>query len=266
MEALPQFRLLIFIGILGLFIALEAAFPARKRLMKRWPRWRTNLSLSALGVVVGFLLSPIVAISVAAFAAAQGWGLFNLISFGPPSLEPWIEGLIAIILLDFAIWAQHVAFHHVPWFWRLHSVHHTDRDLDATSGVRFHPVEIGVSLFWKAAVILMLGPLVIAAVIFEIVLNGMSIYTHSNIALPGRLDRAMRSLFVTPTMHRIHHSVIEPETNSNYGFNLSVWDRLFRTYRHDAAQPLTLGLAEHQSETPARLWDSLRLPFRRSAS
>lgn len=260
METLTSLRLGIFVGILLVFIGLEASFPARKRVMARWPRWRTNLSLSVLGSLVSILMAPVVAVSVAALASAQGWGLFNSVP-----LDPWVEGLVAIILLDLAIWVQHVAFHHVPWLWRLHSVHHTDRDLDATSGVRFHPIEIGISLIWKAVVIIALGPSVIAVILFEIVLNAMAIYTHSNTALPKALDRVLRRLIVTPAMHRIHHSVDEPETNSNYGFNLSIWDRLFRTYRSEAAAPLTLGLSEHQNSTPARLWDSLRLPFRRSA-
>jgi sterol desaturase/sphingolipid hydroxylase (fatty acid hydroxylase superfamily) len=143
----------------------------------------------------------------------------------------------------------------------LHRVHHTDRDLDATSGVRFHPVEIAVSLLWKALVILALGPSVLAVIIFEVVLNATAIFTHSNIALPPRLDRAMRRAVVTPDMHRIHHSVIERETNSNFGFNLSIWDRLFRTYRAQAQGPLTLGLSEHQTDRPAGLLFSLLLPF-----
>jgi sterol desaturase/sphingolipid hydroxylase (fatty acid hydroxylase superfamily) len=145
----------------------------------------------------------------------------------------------------------------------LHSVHHTDRDLDATSGVRFHPVEIGISLFWKAVVITALGPSVLAVIIFEITLNATAIFTHSNIALPEKLDHALRRLIVTPDMHRIHHSVVDPETNSNYGFNLSIWDRIFRTYRNRAEGTLTLGLLEHQTQSPAKLGAMLSLPFRR---
>lgn len=252
-------RLSVFIGVLLFFIGLEAILPARKRVLPRLARWRTNLSLSILGSVVGAIMAPVLALSIAAYASAQGWGLLNQIS-----LNPWVAGTLAVILLDLAIWAQHVAFHHVPWLWRLHSVHHTDRDLDATSGVRFHPVEIGVSLLWKAIVILALGPSVIAVLVFEVVLNATAIFTHSNISLPPRLDRILRYVFVTPDMHRIHHSVIERETNSNYGFNLSLWDRLFRTYRHAANGTLTLGLSEHQTERPARLLPMLLLPFRRS--
>lgn len=237
---------------------LESVVPARVRVLPRLARWRTNLSLSVMGSVVGALMAPVLAVSVAALAAINGWGLLNLID-----LDPWIEGLIAVVLLDFAIWAQHVAFHYVPWLWRLHRVHHTDRDLDATSGVRFHPVEIAVSLLWKAVIILALGPSVMAVIVFEVVLNATAIFTHSNIALPPRVDRVMRRIFVTPDMHRIHHSVIEPETNSNFGFNLSIWDRAFRTYRAKAQGELTLGLSEHQDKRPARLLFSLLLPFAR---
>lgn len=245
-------------GFLLFFIGLEALIPARQRVLPRLGRWGTNLSLSILGSVVGVLMAPLLAVTVAAFAATHSWGLLNQVS-----LDPWIEGLIAVILLDLAIWAQHVAFHHVPWLWRLHSVHHIDRDLDATSGVRFHPVEIAISLLWKAVVILALGPSVLAVIIFEIVLNGTAIFTHSNLSLPRWLDRPLRRVIVTPDMHRIHHSVDEPETNSNYGFNLSIWDHLFRTYRARAQTPLILGLSKHQDETPAQLISSLLLPFRR---
>jgi len=248
----------VFVGILILFIGLEWVFPARQRVLPRLARWRTNLSLSVLGSVVGAIMAPVLAVSIAALATSKDWGLFNLIG-----LDPWIEGLIAVILLDLAVWAQHVAFHYVPWLWRLHAVHHTDRDLDATTGVRFHPVEIGVSLLWKALVILVLGPSIIAVIVFEVLLNGTAIFTHSNTALPERLDHRLRRIIVTPTMHRIHHSTDRPETNSNYGFNLSIWDHLFRTYRAKAKGTLTLGLSEHQTEEPAKLLASLTLPFRR---
>lgn len=240
------------------FMALESVLPARVRVLPRLPRWRTNLSLSVLGSVVGVLMAPVLAVAIAALAASKGWGLFNILA-----LDPWVEGAVAVIVLDFTVWAQHVAFHYVPWLWRLHSVHHADRDLDATSGVRFHPVEIGVSLLWKAVIIMLLGPSVLAVIVFEVVLNAGAIFTHSNIALPARLDRIIRRGFVTPDMHRIHHSVIESETNSNFGFNLSIWDRLFKTYRSDAQDNLTLGLSEHQTDRPARLLFSLMLPFTR---
>lgn len=258
MDDIALIRLGIFVGTLILFMGLESLLPARARVMPRLSRWRTNLSLSVFGSLVGVLMTPVLAVTIAALAASHGWGLLNMIS-----INPWIEGAIAVILLDFAVWAQHVGFHYVPWLWRLHSVHHTDRDLDATSGVRFHPVEIGVSLLWKAFIILALGPSVMAVIVFEVVLNASAIFTHSNTSLPPRIDRMMRRVFVTPDMHRIHHSVIMPETNSNFGFNLSIWDRLFRTYRAEPQGDLTLGLTDHQSDRPSRLLYSLALPFRR---
>ena len=252
-------RLSVFVGVLAVFAGLETLFPARARVLPRARRWATNLSLSALGSLTGALMAPVLAVSVAAGAAQAGWGLFNITDW-----NPWAEGLLAVVLLDLAIWAQHVAFHHVPWLWRLHSVHHADRDLDATSGVRFHPVEIAVSLLWKAVVILALGPAVLAVLAFEIVLNATAIFSHSNLRLPAWLDRALRAVIVTPAMHRVHHSIVEGESKSNYGFNLSIWDRLFRTYRKSARGELVLGLAEHQDARPARLVPSLLLPFKPS--
>ena len=249
-------RLSVFAGALLLFAALETLFPARARVLPRARRWVTNLSLSALGSVVGALMAPVLAVTVAAFAQARGWGLLNVVE-----LHPALAFAIAFVALDFAVWAQHVATHRVPLLWRLHKVHHTDRDLDVTSGVRFHPVEIGVSLLWKALVILALGPSVLAVLVFEVVLNATALFTHSNIALPPRVDRAVRTLFVTPDMHRIHHSVVEYETNANFGFNLSVWDRLFGTYRAEHEGALQLGLLEHQTDAPARLLPSLALPL-----
>ena len=257
MDGTPTYlRFAIFLAVLILFIGLEARFPARNRVMARWARWRTNLSLSVLGSVTGGLASPILAVSVAALAADHQWGAFHQID-----APAWLEILLAVIILDFVIWAQHVTFHYVPALWRLHKVHHTDRDLDATSGVRFHPVEIGVSLIWKALAILALGPAVIAVIIFEIALNASAIFTHANISLPPRIDRVARTFFVTPDMHRVHHSVVERETNTNFGFNLSIWDRLFRTYTPEASGELTLGLSDHQTDRPAQLLASLILPF-----
>ena len=260
MEGAALIRLALFVGVLVLFAGLETLFPARARVLPRARRWLTNLSMSALGSAVGALMAPVLAVSVAAVAASKGWGLFNL-----AALPVWLEFALSLVLLDLAVWAAHVASHRVPMLWRLHSVHHTDRDLDASSGVRFHPGEIAISLLWKAAVIVLLGPSVLAVLVFEIVLNGTAIFTHANIALPGRLDRMVRRVFVTPDMHRIHHSVDLAESQTNYGFCLSVWDRLFRSYSDRAEGELRLGLSEHQTAAPARLWSSLALPFRRGA-
>jgi sterol desaturase/sphingolipid hydroxylase (fatty acid hydroxylase superfamily) len=176
---------------------------------------------------------------------------------------------VAVLVLDLAIWGQHWASHKVPLFWRLHQVHHADRDIDVTTAVRFHPVEIALSMLWKIVVVVPLGAPPLAVFLFEVILNACAMFNHANIALPQWLDRILRLLVVTPDMHRVHHSVLRREHNTNYGFNLSVWDRLFRTY---TAQPegghqgMTIGLPPYQSEAPTRFGWSLWLPFGRQAS
>lgn len=256
-EAVLRFSL--FAGVLICFIALEALFPRRERNLPRTARWLTNLGISVIDGLAVRLLGPLVAIGIAAWAVQNNIGLFNL-----TALPLWLEITLAFILLDFTIYLQHVATHKIPLLWRLHKVHHTDRDLDATSAVRFHPIEIMLSMLYKCALVLLIGPAVLAVLIFEIVLNASAIFNHANLKLPLWLDRALRLLIVTPDMHRVHHSVISSETDSNYGFNLSIWDRLFRTY---TAQPksghdnMTIGLSEYQSTKPANLLWSLVLPF-----
>ncbi|MEQ1652489.1 MAG: sterol desaturase family protein, partial [Hyphomicrobium sp.] len=194
-------------------------------------------------------------------AGTHGIGVLNWIAW--PS---WLETLIAVVVLDFAIWVQHVTTHKVPVLWRLHQVHHADVDIDVTTAIRFHPIEIGLSILWKIVCVLALGASVWAVLLFEILLNACAMFSHANIRLPAALDGVLRVFVVTPDMHRVHHSVLRHEHNSNYGFNLSVWDRLFSTYRaqpekgHDA---MTIGLTPYQSDEPTRLGWSLSLPFRR---
>ena len=188
---------------------------------------------------------------MAALVEKEGWGLLN--NFSPPY---WISVLAAIVALDFAIYLQHVMVHAVPLFWRLHRMHHADLDFDVTTGARFHPVEILLSMGIKLGVVAVLGPPVVAVVIFEVLLNGSSMFNHSNIRLPLWLDRVLRWFVVTPDMHRVHHSVIPRETNSNFGFNLPWWDRLFGTYR---AQPeagheaMTIGISQFREPKYLRL-------------
>jgi sterol desaturase/sphingolipid hydroxylase (fatty acid hydroxylase superfamily) len=200
------------------------------------------------------------ATAAARFAAQHGWGLFNLVEF-----PLWLEIGCAVILLDLAIWAQHVVTHHVPLLWRFHSIHHIDRDFDASSALRFHPVEILFSAFYKLALILILGPATLAVIAFEMLLNASAMFNHANWALPEKLDQVLRLVVVTPDMHRIHHSVIRAEHDRNFGFCLSIWDRLFGTYKampdfgHDA---MTVGLQPWQDDDrPARLGWLLRQPF-----
>lgn len=206
------------------------------------------------------LLGPLIAGGIAAWATHSGWGLLNL--FQAPI---WIEFIIAFICLDFAIWYQHLLFHKFPWLWRLHSVHHADRDLDASSGVRFHPIEIMLSMLYKCVVVLLLGPSVLAVIVFEIILNATAIFNHANLSLPPWLDRILRKVIVTPDMHRVHHSVIPEESRKNYGFNFSFWDRLFQTYQEAPREgqiDMTLGLETAQTNGPQNLLWSLLFPFK----
>lgn len=258
-------RLSAFIGIFAAMALIEIAAPRRELRHSKPRRWLTNLSISGLNALVVRLMAmlavPVAAVAAAEWARIAGWGAFNLLGW-----PFWLEVLIAIIVLDLAIYGQHVLFHKVPALWRLHQVHHADVDFDVSTALRFHPVEIALSMLIKIAVVLALGASAIAVVLFEIILNGCAMFNHANIKLPNGLDRLLRRVLVTPDMHRVHHSVVPTETDSNFGFNLSIWDRLFRTYQ---AQPkaghtgMTIGLAEYQSEEPTRFSWSLVLPFRR---
>ena len=227
----------------------------------RLRRWGANLGLVLLNTALLRLVFPVAAVGLAATAADRGWGLLNQIA-----LPGGVELLLAIVALDLAIWAQHVFFHAVPALWRLHRVHHADLDYDLTTGARFHPLEILLSMLIKFAAILVLGPSVVAVILFEVILNGMAMFNHGNVGLPERLDRRLRWFLVTPDMHRVHHSVAADEANSNFGFNLSWWDRLFGTYRD---QPrgghtgMTLGIdAARDPRRVCGLPGMLLLPFR----
>ncbi len=195
---------------------------------KSW-RWLNNLGLATLNTVILRLLFPAAAVGMAIVATDKGWGFLNVFS-----LPSTVSLILCLVVLDFVVYLQHVLFHAVPILWRVHRVHHADLDYDVTTGSRFHPIEIGLSMFIKFTVILVLGPPVIAVVFFEIILNAMAMFNHGNIRLPLALDRVLRLIVVTPDMHRVHHSVDKRELNSNFGFNLSIWDRLFATY---IAQP-----------------------------
>ena len=263
MEHDTLIRFGIFGALLVLFGIWEALAPRRVRQVARPARWRTNLALVALDSVALRLVAlavPLLAVGAAADAGAMGWGLFNHIA-----LPDWLAFVAALLMLDFAIWAQHLVTHKVPLFWRFHRVHHADRDMDVTTGVRFHPVEIAASMLLKVALVYVLGPSPLAVLVFEVVLNGTSLFNHANLALPGWIDGTLRRVLVTPDMHRIHHSDQRCDHDSNYGFSLSVWDRLFGTYRGSAVmgpEAMTVGL-QWQGDQPQRLGWSLWLPFRR---
>jgi len=253
-------RLTVFIGILCTMMAAETLFPRKTRALPRAHRWSSNLLLIAIDSLFVKLIFPIVAVGVAALAIKNGWGLFNIIH-----LPIWLEVTLSVIILDMMIYWQHVAFHHVPFLWALHKVHHVDRDIDVTTGSRFHPIEIALSLLYKMVIVIILAPAVIAVIIFEIILNGCAMFNHSNVRLPLGFDRILRRFIVTPDMHRVHHSTIVSETNSNYGFSLSLWDRIFGSYTAQPAQghdDMVIGLKEYQHSGTASLIWSLLLPFK----
>jgi len=256
-------RLGVFAGLFALFATLEALAPRRARSQPRSARWFTNLSIVILDTLALRALAialPLLAVGAAVDAGRMGWGLFNALDW-----PLWVEVVMAILILDLAIWAQHLVTHKVPILWRFHRVHHADRDFDVTTALRFHPVEILASMMLKIGLVYLLGPAALAVLLFEIILNGTAMFNHSNLRLPLWLDRAVRLVLVTPDMHRVHHSIHRHEHDSNYGFALSVWDRMFRTYRpmpeagHDK---MTVGL-EWQDERPSRLAWALMLPFRK---
>ncbi|AXI53526.1 hypothetical protein SuNHUV7_07270 (plasmid) [Pseudoseohaeicola sp. NH-UV-7] len=263
MEHEAAIRLGIFLGLFALFATLEALAPRRDRRQPRRTRWITNWGITILNTLTLRALAfglPLLAVGAALDASAQGWGLFNIVGW-----PVWFEVVLAVLIFDFAIWLQHLITHKVPLLWRLHRVHHADVDIDVTTAIRFHPVEIALSMVLKIGLVYLLGPAALAVILFEILLNGTAMFNHANIRLPLWLDAILRKVLVTPDMHRVHHSVHRAEHDTNYGFALSVWDRLFGTY---LAQPaaghtqMQIGL-EWQDDRPSRLGWSLRLPFQR---
>ncbi|WP_350336185.1 sterol desaturase family protein [Coralliovum pocilloporae] len=241
---------------------LELWLPRRVLIASKPRRWITNWLMLAVDGTVLRVVFPAAAVGIAAWASDLGFGLFHWLP-----LPLWVAGIISFLVLDFAVWLWHVISHHVPFLWRFHKVHHTDRDLDVTSAVRFHPGEILLSMVWKSTFILLLGAPVEAVLLFEIILNGGAMFNHANVHLPKTLDNVLRLLIVTPDMHRVHHSVRMTETNSNYGFNLSIWDRWFQTYipEPEGGQTgMTIGLEMHQDDGPTQILWSLLLPFRTS--
>lgn len=257
----PAIRLGFFFAVF-VFVGLWETVALRRTLAtSKAMRWASNLGLVVLNTLLLRLVFPLAAAGIAAFGVANGWGLLN--HFQVPF---WMAVPIGVIAMDFVIWLQHVMVHAVPALWRLHRVHHADLDCDVTTGARFHPIEIALSMLIKFATISVLGPPVLAVVIFEVLLNATAVFNHGNVRLPAGIDRVLRWFLVTPDMHRVHHSVEDDETNSNFGFNLPWWDRLFGTYR---AQPraghpmMTIGIHGHRDPREvARLDGMLMLPFR----
>ncbi len=256
-EAVLRFG--IFFGILGVMAIWEVLAPRRKLTMPKGERWFNNLGIIFLDTLMVRLLMPAAAIKTAMAAQESGWGLLN--QFDIPYGISIIAGVLA---LDLVIYLQHLMFHAVPLSWRLHMVHHADLDIDTTTGLRFHPIEILISLGIKMGAVAVIGPPVTAVLIFEIILNGTAMFNHGNVRIPGKIDKILRLLVVTPDMHRVHHSVTIRETNSNFGFNFPWWDRIFGTYR---AQPaaghhgMTIGLSQFRDRKALTLTRLLILPF-----
>jgi sterol desaturase/sphingolipid hydroxylase (fatty acid hydroxylase superfamily) len=258
----------VFAVVFIVMAVVEFAWPKRKLIASKGRRWFTNIGISVTAGLLIRLMTmavvPIAAVTAAFYAEDHEYGLLNQVSW-----PAWVKVVVSLVLLDLAIWAQHLASHKIPVLWRLHKVHHADRDIDVTTAVRFHPIEIGLSMLWKIVVVLLLGAPPLAVFLFEVILNACAMFNHANVALPRWADAILRLVVVTPDMHRVHHSVLRREHDSNYGFNLSLWDRLFRTY---TAQPkgghqgMTIGLTSYQSAEPSKLGWSLILPFRRSPS
>ena len=259
----PAIRLSVFLGIFAVMALWEVAAPRRERRFTRLKRWPNNIGIVVVNTLVLRLAFPVAAVGMATVAEAGGWGLLN--SHAPPA---WLAVVIAVVLLDLAIYLQHVMVHAVPAFWRLHRMHHADLDFDVTTGARFHPIEILLSMTIKLLVVAALGAPPVAVLIFEVMLNASSMFNHGNVRIPEGLDRVLRWLVVTPDMHRVHHSALRRETNSNFGFSLPWWDRLFGTYRaqpaagHDA---MTIGIEQFREPGDLRLDRMLVQPFKGDA-
>ena len=256
----PTVRLTAFAVVLAAMVIWEVLAPRRSRPLARRRRWPANLGIVVLNSIIIRLLFPAAAVGVALTAETQGWGLLH--RYDVPS---WVAVVAGVVVLDLAIYLQHVMFHAVPALWRLHRMHHADLDIDVTTGARFHPVEIVISMLIKFAVIAALGVPPVAVVFFEVLLNATSMFNHSNVRIPPALEPALRWLVVTPDMHRVHHSIERDETNSNFGFNLSIWDRLFGTYRAQPRaghQAMTIGIPDFRDAAECNsITGMLAIPF-----
>lgn len=255
-----EIRMAFFLGVLVIMAIWEFITPKRRREIPRLIRWTNNIGIVMLDALVVRLTFPILAVSLAFLAQEKGWGLFNI--FEAP---PMLSLIVSFLALDLIIYLQHVAFHYVPWLWHLHRMHHTDTEIDVSTGLRFHPLEIIISMIIKCSAVIMLGAPPISILIFEVALNVTAMFSHSNIHIAGAIDRVLRLFFVTPDMHRVHHSVHMKETNSNFGFNLPWWDRIFGTYiaqPKDGHKGMDIGLNIFRNKREAWIDRLLTQPFR----
>jgi sterol desaturase/sphingolipid hydroxylase (fatty acid hydroxylase superfamily) len=263
-EQESSIRLGFFLGVLTVMIGWELAAPARPYTVPKAIRWTNNLGLTAFNTLLLRLIFPVAAVGVAVFASSKGWGILNNVQLPFP-----VAVALSVIALDFVVYLQHVLVHIIPPLWRIHRVHHADLDYDVTTGSRFHPLEIILSMLIKFLFILALGAPAVAVVLFEVILNATSMFNHGNVRLPLAIDRILRVFIVTPDMHRVHHSIDVRETNSNFGFNLSVWDRLFGTYidqPSDGHDRMTIGIPDFRNPRQvSRLPGMLTLPFKEAS-
>lgn len=260
----PLIRMGFFLGILLAMTVWEVAAPRRRREIPRLLRWSSNLGIVVIDTLLVRLTFPIVAVGLALLAQERGWGLFNILD-----VPVWVALIVSVLALDLAIYLQHVMFHAVPALWRLHRMHHADLEFDVTTGLRFHPVEILLSMGIKLAVVAALGPPAVAVLVFEVLLNATAMFNHSNIRIPPAADRLLRLIVVTPDMHRVHHSIHPSETNSNFGFNMPWWDRLLGTYRaqpREGHEAMTVGIEQFRTRRDLWLDRMLIQPLRGSAS
>ncbi|MAZ83452.1 MAG: fatty acid hydroxylase [Hoeflea sp.] len=265
-ESEPLLRLAAF-GVIFLVMAITELLAPRLERPElagayKSRRWITNIAIVLISSLALRLVFPLAAVGTAIWAQSHGYGLFPLLG-----LPVWVSGILAFIILDFAVWLEHLVSHKWPLLWRIHRMHHADTGVDLTTALRFHPLEIVLSMVWKAAVVVAMGAPAAAVLVFEIVLNGAAMFNHANIRLPKPVDRILRRLIVTPDMHRIHHSTDRRETDSNYGFNLSIWDRMFATYTRDPRRgdtDIEIGLSEWRGREASQLGWSLALPFHNS--
>ena len=254
-------RAALFLVVIGTMMAWEMAAPRRTLVCKRGSRWATNLAQFLVNIILVRLAVPVAAVGTALYAQGQGLGILRVAGFPAP-----IQGLLAVVILDFTIYLQHRLFHRLPWLWRLHRVHHMDMDLDATTAIRFHPFEIILSMLVKMGAVLVIGAPVAAVIIYEIILNGAALFNHGNVRLAPGLDSRLRRIIVTPDMHRVHHSVLREETDSNYGNFLSCWDRLCRSYREQPRaghRDMVIGLPGFRDARSQELVSLLISPFHR---
>jgi sterol desaturase/sphingolipid hydroxylase (fatty acid hydroxylase superfamily) len=260
----PFFRAGAFLLVLTAMMAWEIVAKRRPQVVSRSQRWPGNVLLVIIDTAIVRLVFPLAAVGAAVYAQDLGWGVFNAVT-----LPGWVVLILSILALDLAIYGQHRIFHAVPWLWRIHRVHHADQEFDVTTALRFHPLEILLSMAIKIAVVMMLGAPPIAVIVFEILLNATAMFNHGNVQLSAKTDRYLRMLLVTPDMHRVHHSVIRQETDSNFGFNLMWWDRVFGTYRNQPENGhlgMTIGLEDYRTEQDQQLGRMLVQPFQRTST